>query len=144
MIPPRVLCSFSPHDLLMDIGFAIAKSMGRKVNILIQCLRNPDFHAKHWHLYVDPRQQHEMEGIAVTGFLQQHPCGKFMWSTWAAISRDSFWPAEAKAWRNLSQRVTWVSETSGWLHRCWKSICARWAPSPAADTFCEGLPTLHP
>lgn len=36
--------------------------------------------------------------------------------------------------------------------RCWKSVCSLWAPSPAADTFCEGLPTsiteaqklLHP
>lgn len=28
-----------------------------------------------------------------------------------------FWPTEPKAWRNLSQRVVWVSETSGWLQQ---------------------------
>lgn len=75
-------------------------------------------HAKLWHLYVDPWQQHEREGITVTGFLQPCLCGKFMWPTSAANSRGIFDRQKQKP-REICPKEwhLWVSETSGWLQQ---------------------------
>lgn len=61
VIISRMLYSLSPHDLVIDIGFAIAKSMDKKkkyIGSMLEKSRFVAYHAVCWHVHVSLQQQH--------------------------------------------------------------------------------------
>lgn len=112
-----MLYSCSPHHLVIEAGFAMAKSVARKkcIGTMPEKSRLVAYHAVCWHVQVAPRQrcrnsnmEKELEPL---GSCSKCPCRKCVCVHVIQLRSQQqrhFWQTKVKNCRNLSQRVTFV------------------------------------